>query len=94
MFSFTMKTFFPIGLIVYLYFDIVPGVEPKEESAAHGIESDELIEALSSELGVKLKEEPTAHGANEFVETVSSVVKAPKGYWNLRSWVSYHKFAS
>ena len=94
MFSFTIKTFFLIALIVYMYFDIVPCVETKKQSAAHGIESDELVEALSSALGVELKDESSLHRSNEFVEAASSVAGAPKGYWNLRSWVSYHKFAS
>ena len=49
MFSFTMKTFFHTGLIVYMCFDIVLGVELKEESAAHV--NNGSAEAVSSVAG-------------------------------------------
>ena len=39
--------------------------------------------------GVEVKAEPVANGTNEFVEAVSTAAGAPKGYWNLRSWVSF-----
>ena len=39
--------------------------------------------------GVEVKQEPAANGTDEFVEAVSTEAGAPKGYWNLRSWVRF-----
>ena len=40
-------------------------------------------------LGVEVKQEPAANGSNVFVKEVSTEAGAPKGYWNLRSWVRF-----
>ena len=40
-------------------------------------------------LGVEVKQEPAANKSNEFAEAISTAAGAPKGYWNLRSWVRF-----